>query len=77
MNAIRQFKEVKDNRFEVTLPEGFSAKRVEVIIIPDESENEVSTETKKMLDERLKHFEENPTSAVDFEEYMADREKNL
>ena len=47
MNVIRQFIEVKDNSFQVTLPDGFSAKRVEVIIIPDERENEISFETKK------------------------------
>ena len=77
MNAIRQFIEVKDNSFQVTLPDGFSAKRVEVIIIPDERENEMSFETKKLLDERLAHYENNPTDLIDFDECMADLEKDL
>lgn len=77
MNAIRQFIEVKNNSFEVTLPDGFSAKRVEVIILPDERENEISIKTKNRLDERLKHYEKNPLDVIDVDECMADLEKDF
>ena len=55
MNAIRQFIEVKDHSFHVSLPKDFNAKSVEIIIIPNENEDffEVSEEQKKVLDKAL------------------------
>ncbi|CCG53480.1 hypothetical protein V8245_00905 [Flavobacterium columnare] len=55
MNAIRQFIEVKDHSFYVSLPKDFNAKSVEIIIIPNENEDffEVSEEQKKVLDKAL------------------------
>jgi hypothetical protein len=46
MDAIRQFIDVKDHTFQVTLPDSFSARRVEVIILPSE-EVPLSDDTKK------------------------------
>lgn len=56
MNAIRQFVEVKDHSFNVSLPKDFTAKSVEIIIIPNHSENdffELSDLQKKTLDKAL------------------------
>ncbi len=56
MNAIRQFVEVKDHSFNVSLPKDFTAKSVEIIIIPNHAENdffELSDLQKKTLDKAL------------------------
>ena len=55
MEAIRQFIEVKDHSFQVYLPEGFTARRVEVIILPSEIEldDELPQWQKDILDIRL------------------------
>ena len=56
MNAIRQFVEVKDHSFNVSLPKDFTAKSVEIIIIPnlvDDGIFELSDLQKKTLDRAL------------------------
>ena len=56
MKAIRQFIEVKDHSFNVSLPKDFNAKRVEIIIIPNDKNDdfiEVSEEQKVILDKAL------------------------
>jgi hypothetical protein len=65
MDAIRQFVEVKNHSFNVSLPKNFRAKKVEVIIISDEKEEneELSDEQKAILDERLKENEKDCISA--------------
>lgn len=50
-------KNVLNNSFIVELPEDFKAKRVEIIITPDEESNEISDSTKKMLADRISHYE--------------------
>lgn len=67
MNAIRQFVEVKDHSINVILPKDFSAKRVEVIILPNEEEDfyELTQEQKSILDERLLESDEDCISAED------------
>ncbi|MDR2205411.1 MAG: hypothetical protein LBE36_04570 [Flavobacteriaceae bacterium] len=52
MNAIRQFVEVRDHSFNVSLPKDFNAKNVEIIIIPNDDEVtfELSKEQKNILD---------------------------
>lgn len=55
MNAIRQFVEVKDHSFNVSLPKNFNAKSVEIIIIPNENDDfpMISEQQKKLLDKAL------------------------
>lgn len=55
MNAIRQFVEVKDQSFNVSLPKDFTAKRVEIIIIPNDKEDffEITEKQKETLDKAL------------------------
>ena len=75
MKAKRQLIEVKDNSFQVILPKGFNAKRVEVIILSsDESPNET---TKTLLDSRLKDYYENPDNVTDFEALITELESKL
>ena len=75
MEAIRQVITVKDNSFQVTLPKGFNAKRVEVIIFP--SDDELSEDTKAQLDERLKDYNENPEDVMDFDALLDEIENRL
>lgn len=77
MNAIRQFIDVKDNSFKVTLPEGFKAKRVEVIILPSDDDFQISEETKTLIKERKAEYLKNPDEATDFDEFLDEMEKDL
>ena len=74
MNAIRQFIDVKDNSFQITLPEGFNAKRVEVIILPSD-DFQISEETKTLINERKADYLKNPENATDFDEFLDEMEK--
>ena len=71
MNAIRQFIEVKNNSFSVVLPEGFTASRVEVIILPSEIEDDIPQCQKDIVLERIK----NPQTTVDAFEMIVQLEK--
>ena len=71
MNAIRQFIEVKNNSFNVVLPEGFTASRVEVIILPSELEDEIPQWQQDIVLERIK----NPQTPVDAFEMIDQLEK--
>jgi len=71
MNAIRQFIEVKNNSFNVVLPEGFTASRVEVIILPSEVEDDIPQWQKDIVLERIK----NPQTPVDAFEMIDQLEK--
>jgi hypothetical protein len=71
MNAIRQFIEVKNNTFNVVLPEGFTAKTVEVIIMPMDVEDEVPQWQNDIVFERIK----NPQTPVDAFEMIEQLEK--
>lgn len=71
MNAIRQFIEVKNNSINVVLPEGFTAKTVEVIILPSEVEDEIPQWQKDIVLDRIK----NPQTPVDAFEMIAELEK--
>jgi len=76
MNVIRQFIEVKDNSFNVTLPEDFKAKRVEIIILPSD-DVQISDETRNMLDERLNDYLKHPENVSDFDEFLLEMESDL
>ena len=71
MNAIRQFIEVKNNTFNVVLPKGFTAKTVEVIIIPSAENFSIPEWHKEIVLERIK----NPQTPVDAFEMISQLEK--
>ena len=71
MNAIRQFIEVKNNSFNVVLPKGFTAKTVEVIIMPSETQNGIPEWHKDIVLERIK----NPQTPVNAFEMISQLEK--
>jgi hypothetical protein len=74
MNAIRQFIEVKNNTFSVVLPEGFTASRVEVIILPSEAEDEIPQWQKDIVLERIEAIKQNPELLIDEEQFWKDIE---
>ncbi len=61
MDAIRQFIEVKNNSFNVIHPKEFTAKNVEVIIMPSVEDFGIPEWHKKIVFERIK----NPQPPVD------------
>ncbi len=74
MNAIRQFIEVKNNSFNVVLPEGFTASRVEVIILPSEIEDEIPQWQKDIVLERVAAIKKNPELSIDEEQFWKEIE---
>jgi hypothetical protein len=74
MNAIRQFIEVKNNSFQVVLPEGFTAKTVEVIIMPMDVEDDIPQWQKDIVLERVASIKQNPELLIDEEQFWKDIE---
>jgi len=76
MDAIRQFIDVKNNSFTVSLPEDFKASRVEVIILPSEP-NDTPQWQKTEAIRRLEIYKNDPKSALDFDQVMDEIEQGL
>lgn len=74
MKAIRQFIEVKNNSFSVVLPEGFTASRVEVIILPSEIEDDIPQWQKDIVLGRIEDIKQNPELLIDEEQFWKDIE---
>ena len=74
MNAIRQFIEVKNNSFSVVLPEGFTAKTVEVIIMSVDVEDDIPQWQKDIVLERVEAIKQNPELLIDEEQFWKDIE---
>jgi hypothetical protein len=74
MNAIRQFIEVKNNSFNIVLPEGFTAKTVEVIIMPMDIEDDIPQWQKDIVLERIASIKQNPELLIDEEQFWKDFE---
>jgi predicted oxidoreductase (fatty acid repression mutant protein) len=78
MDAIRQFIDVKNHSFQVTLPADFNAQRVEVIILPsDNNQDQLTDETKKMLENRLEQFHKNTNDVHDFDQLLDELENEI
>ena len=74
MNAIRQFIEVKNNSFSVVLPEGFTAKTVEVIIMSVDVEDDIPQWQKDIVLERVAAIKQNPELLIEEEQFWKDIE---
>ena len=74
MKVIRQFIEVKNNSFNVVLPEGFTATRVEVIIMPMDVEDDIPQWQKDIVLERIEAIKQNPDLLMDEEQFWKDIE---
>ena len=75
MEAIRQFVKVKNHQVNITLPEGFNADEVEVIIFAkNESEYSIPQWQIDEVRERTEKYLKNPESATDIEDFMLTEE---
>lgn len=74
MNVIRQFIEVKNNTFSIVLPEGFTASRVEVIILASEVEDDIPQWQKDIVLARVAAIKQNPALLIDEEQFWKDIE---
>ena len=77
MKAIRQFIEVKDHTFNVVLPKDFTAKTVEVIIMPAVENYSIPEWHKEIIDQRLKEYKKNPNDVTDFDTFCDELKKEL
>lgn len=74
MNAIRKFIELENNSFSVVLPEGFTAKTVEVIILPLEVEEDTPQWQKDIVLERIEAIKQNTELLIDETQFWKDIE---
>lgn len=72
MDAIRQFIDVKDNTFQVILPDSFTASRVEIIVFPSEDEYNIPEWQKNIVSERIEAITQNPDLLIDEEQFWTD-----
>lgn len=77
MDAIRKFIEVKDHSFTVELPKDFTAKMVEVIILPSPEDSSIPSWHKEIIDKRLADYKANPEKASDFDAFFDELQKEL
>jgi hypothetical protein len=70
MKAIKQIIDVENHRFSVVLPKDFTAKRVEVIILPSNPEDDIPEWQKKESERRYNEYLQNPEIAILNEDFM-------
>jgi hypothetical protein len=75
MQAIKQIIDVENHTFSVVLPKDFTAKRVEVIILPSNPENDIPEWHKEIIDNRLKDYKQNPDDVTDFDVFCDELEQ--
>lgn len=75
MKAIKQINDVENHTFSVVLPKDFTAKRVEVIILPSNPEDDIPQWHKEIIDKRLKDYKQNPDDVTDFDVFCDELEK--
>ncbi len=64
MKAIKQIINIENHTFSVVLPKDFTAKRVEVIILPSEPENDIPQWQQKESERRYNDYLQNPEIAI-------------
>lgn len=70
MDAIRKFIEVKDHSFTIDLPKDFTAKMVEVIIMPSPEESNIPEWHKEIIEKRIANYKANPENTTDFDSFI-------
>jgi hypothetical protein len=70
MQAIKQIIDVENHTFSVVLPKDFTAKRVEVIILPCNPENDIPEWQQEESERRYKEYLQNPEIAILNEDFM-------
>ena len=70
MKAIKQIIDVENHTFTVVLPKNFTAKRIEVIILPSNPEDDIPQWQQKESERRYKDYLQNTEIAVLNEDLM-------
>ncbi|MBA3985566.1 MAG: hypothetical protein H0X63_03100 [Flavobacteriales bacterium] len=70
MEAIRKIVKVVDHQLHITLPSGFNAEEVEVIIFPATSEFQIPQWQIDQVRERTDKYLKNPDSAIEMDDYF-------
>jgi hypothetical protein len=78
MEAIRQIVKVENNKISITLPENFTAKEVEVIILSSQDENySIPQWQMDEVRERSKQYHKNPENVTDIDDFLKEIENEL
>ncbi len=77
MEAIRQTVKVENHKINITLPDGFNAEEVDVIILPASTKYEIPQWQIDEVRERTIEYFKNPKIALDFDEVMKEIENGL
>jgi hypothetical protein len=70
MQAIKQIIDVENHTFSVVLPKDFTAKRVEVIILPSDPENDIPQWQQEESERRYEEYLQNPEIAILNEDFI-------
>jgi hypothetical protein len=70
MQAIKQIIDVENQTFTVVLPKDFTAKRVEVIILPSNPEDDIPQWQQEESERRYNEYLQNPEIAILNEDFM-------
>ena len=70
MKAIKQIIDVENHTFSVVLPKDFTAKRVEVIILPSSAEDDIPKWQQEESERRYNEYLQNPEIAILNEDFM-------
>ena len=70
MQAIKQIIDVENHTFSVVLPKNFTAKRVEVIILPSDPENDIPQWQQEESERRYEEYLQNPEIAILNEDFI-------
>ena len=70
MKAIKQNIDVENHTFSVVLPKDFTAKRVEVIILPSDPEDDIPQWQQEESERRYNEYLQNPEIAVLNEDFI-------
>jgi hypothetical protein len=70
MQAIKQIIDVENQTFTVVLPKDFTAKRVEVIILPSDPEDDIPQWQQEESERRYNEYLQNPEIAILNEDFM-------
>lgn len=77
MEAIRKFVKVNNRELNITLPETFDAKEVEVIILPVNKNYDIPQWQIDEVRERTENYLNNPETASDFDDFLKEIENGL
>ena len=70
MQAIKQIIDVENHTFSVVLPKDFTAKRVEVIILPSNPEDDIPQWQQEESERRYNEYLQNPEIAILNEDFI-------